>query len=138
MALGQVLAGDSATYVFLNTRVESSPFSSYEQLGTAGGSGLAAGDVNADDRTDLVVWHASSRKVRAYLGQQGDPGRGASWLSATPVTTDSPVASPRSGWLDDVDGDHIPDLILKGDDPAPWILFGDGTGAFPRQAALPN
>jgi hypothetical protein len=91
---------------------------------------VAAGDLNADGRPDLVVTNRKARTVSVVLaGKNGfedpqdyDVGR-----------------SPRWAAVGDLDGDRAPDVAVVNErDDTVSILLNKGNGSFKKKADLPT
>lgn len=94
----------------------------------AGAFDLAAGDLNRDDIADLVVAQADGHTVDVHIGN-GDG------TFAAPLRLPIAGGSPRGVTLVEHDGDGKLDIIATEYATNAWrILYGDGEGAFNRQA----
>lgn len=82
------------------------------------------GDLNGDDKLDLITTHADTNLITIMLG---DAKGGFQQASG------SPVDAERRGWkvrLGDVNGDARTDLITSGVGNSLVVLLGDGRGNF--------
>jgi hypothetical protein len=90
-----------------------------------------AGDVDGDDRVDVVLWGTDAEEGPATL--RWLPGRADGLGDAAPLRG-APEALPAVDALalGDTDGDGTADLLLAADGRAPLLLLGDGRGAVLR------
>lgn len=95
--------------------------------------GMAAADLNADGAVDLVVASAQSRELSIMLGDgRGEFQRSQRTAGIAPFTVE----------VTDLDGDGHLDIAVANESNTSRfpgevsVLFGDGTGRFPRGSAL--
>ena len=92
----------------------------------------AVGDVNGDDKLDIVTPNVGSNDVTVLLGD----GRGG----FTPAANSPYAVAPRPYYIavGDVSGDRKPDLVMTHDDiNLMTTLAGDGRGGFTAAPASP-
>jgi len=86
---------------------------------------LAQGDVNSDDRLDVVTPCVGSDSLSVLLGD----GRGG--FASAPGSPVAVAPRPYFAALGDVDGDGSPDAVVSHDDAQiVTVLLGDGAGGF--------
>jgi hypothetical protein len=99
----------------------------YSSSGGGGAFDLAAGDLNRDGVTDLVVAQADAHAVDIYIGT-GD-GRFAN-ARRIPIA----AGNPRGVTVADYDVDGKLDVLVTEYATGAWrVLYGDGTGRVSRQ-----
>ena len=94
--------------------------------GFPGGSGTAVADFNGDHKLDIAFLSFASGEEIAVAFGNGDGTFGSTTLYPTPFGS----IGLSSG---DVNGDHLPDVVLSGATIS--VLINDGSGAF---RALPD
>ncbi|WP_224240316.1 beta strand repeat-containing protein [Hyalangium gracile] len=126
VAVGGAVAGASALNIAKGRGNGTfSPFTAVS-LGTTAQNpqGVAAGDLNADGRLDLVSANANTNTVSVLL----DNGAGG-YSTPSPWNTGS---SPRAVAIADFDADGKVDLaVANGSGSNVTVLYGNGDGTFP-------
>lgn len=143
-AAGDV-TGDGVTDVVTHSRPESSGFVLVVYPGTEGGNfgspvstpisfflrRFALGDLDGDERLDLVGLSAVPGRIAVFLGD----GEGRFSLSTEYFTSGN---SPRDVVLDDFDRDGDLDAVIAGNDSKLIVHLGDGDGAFAPGVEYPS
>lgn len=94
---------------------------------------IAAADLNGDSKADIAVPNAgfggAGRTVSVALNNGNGPG---GWMGFATAIDYSTCWSPHGIVAVDLDGDSDRELAIVGRDyDEVWVLFNDGTGAFP-------
>jgi hypothetical protein len=93
---------------------------------TCGPGNIVAGDINNDDKPDLVVACGGDRSITVFIGQ------GTGRFLATPGSPIKLASPPNEIIIKDINGDNHPDLVIASHDSYRiMILRGNGTGNFP-------
>jgi hypothetical protein len=131
---GVMVTGPGGAGMYVDT---GSGFDFFSAFGSAfsGGVCVAAGDLNADGRTDVVVGRDLGSNAGAVTVAIQNAGGGPPTFAAP--TTINVTGVPRSMDVGDLDNDGDADLAVVSDDGATTemqrttVLLNDGTGSFP-------
>jgi hypothetical protein len=92
---------------------------------------IAAGDLNGDGASDLVVPNVLGDTFSVLFGD-GAGGFGPPITSAVGIKDTTVGAYPRAAAIGDLNGDSKPDVVIAGGYANGWVsvLLGDGAGNF--------